>query len=168
LKTTNERRKTMAMRFLMALDRSSNSLRAVKLVAEAINPAALVTLMSIVADPASACELQEPSEVHPLLKENIKEFCIIEEAQTAAMEGFLDEAKKTLVKSGFPADNITVCIRKQQTDIASDILAEAREGDYDFIVVGRRGLTGIKHFMFGSVSSKVINHAEKLSVIVVD
>jgi len=160
--------KTMAMRFLMALDRSSNSLKAVRFIAESVNPAAQVTLLSIVANPAAACELQEPSEVHPLLKENIKDFCLIEEAQRAAMEGFLDEAKKILVTCGFSPDNITVCIRKQQTDVASDILTEAREGGYNAVVVGRRGISAVKHFIFGSVSSKVISHAEKLSVIVVD
>ena len=158
----------MAKKFLVALDKSSNSLRAVKFVADSISPCAQITLMSIVTNPASACELREPSEVHPLLKENIKELCIIEDAEMSALEGFLDEAKKVLIKCGFPADNITVSIRKQQTDIAGDILAEARDGKYDAIVVGRRGLKGLKHFMFGSVSSKVINHAENLSVIVVD
>lgn len=155
------------MRFLMALDKSNNSLRAVKFVADAINPCCDLTLMSIVPDMTAACELREPSEVHPLLKENIKDFCLIEDAQTAAMEGFLDEAKKLLVSCGFLPDKITVCIRKQQTDIAGDILVEARGGGYDAIIVGRRGISAVKQFMFGSVSNKIVSHAEK-AVIVVD
>ncbi|WP_041585021.1 universal stress protein [Syntrophus aciditrophicus] len=158
----------MAKKFLVALDKSSNSLRAVKFVADNINCAAQITLMSIVPDIAAACELRDPSEVHPLLKENIKDLCVIEEAKTAAMEGFLDEAKKALVNAGFPSENITVCLRRQQTDVAGDILMEAGEGGYDTIVAGRRGVSGVKQFMFGSVSSKIINHAENVSVIVVD
>jgi nucleotide-binding universal stress UspA family protein len=158
----------MGKKFLVALDKSSNSLRVVKFLEDSINPAAQLTLMSIVINPASACELPEPSKAHPLLKENIKEFCIIEEAQTAALEGFLDEAKKTLVKAGIPADNICVELRKQHTDIASDILTEARAGGYDAVILGRRGLAEKKWFTFGSVSNKILNHAENLSVIVVD
>ncbi len=158
----------MAKKFLIALDRSNNSLRAVNFAAEALNPCAEVTLMSIVVNPASACELPEPSEVHPLLKENIKEFCLIEDVQTAAMEGFLEEARKALVNCGFAADNITVCLRKQETDIAGDILTEARRGKYDAVIVGRRGISAIKQFMFGSVSSKIVTHADNFSVIVVD
>jgi len=158
----------MAKKFLVALDKSDNSLRAIKFIGDAINPSSQVTLMSIVVSPASACQLPELSEVHPLLMENIKDICVIEEAQTAAMEGFLDEARKTLATAGFSEKNITLCIRNQQTDIAGDILREARAGGYDTVIVGRRGISAIKQFMLGSVSNKIINHAEGLSVIVVD
>jgi nucleotide-binding universal stress UspA family protein len=157
----------MAKRFLMALDKSSNSLRVVKFVADTINPTAQVTLMSIVADPAAACELQGPS-LSSLFTENIKTFCIIEDAKKAAMQGFLDEAKKSLVKAGFPANNIAVRVRKQKSGVARDILMAAKKGKYDAVIVGRRGLTGVKQFIFGSVSNKVINRAEKLSILVID
>jgi nucleotide-binding universal stress UspA family protein len=158
----------MAKKFLLALDRSSNSLRAVEFVAKNISPTAEITLMSVVADPAAACELHGPSEVHPLLTENIKEFCVIEEAQRSAAEGFLDEAKKTLVRAGFSPDNICVELRRQVAGVAEDILFEANEGSYDGVILGKRGVSASKHFAFGSVSNKVINHAGKLSVIVVD
>jgi nucleotide-binding universal stress UspA family protein len=157
----------MAKRFLVALDKSNNSLRAVKFVADAISPDAKITLMSVVADPAAACELHGPS-LSSLFTENVKTFCIIEDAKKSAMEGFLDEAKKSLVKAGFPSNNIFVRIRKQKSGVARDILKAAKQGKYDAVVVGRRGLTGVKQFMLGSVSNKVINRAEKLSIIVVE
>lgn len=157
----------MAKRFLVALDKSNNSLRVVKFVAETIIPTAKVTLMSIVADPAAACELHGPS-LSSLFTEKTKTFCMIEDAKKAAMQGFLDEAKKTLVKTGFPSENIAVRIRKQKSGVARDILKAAKQEKYDAVVVGRRGLTGVKQFMFGSVSNKVINSAENLSIIVVD
>jgi nucleotide-binding universal stress UspA family protein len=166
-KRANERGKKMAKRFLMALDKSSNSLRAVEFVADTIKPTAQLTLMSIVANPATACELDGPSLI-PLFTENIKTFCSIEDAKKDVMQGFLDEAKIILVKAGFPANNIAVEIRKQQTGVASDILMVAKEEKYDAVIVGRRGITGVEQFMFGSVSSKVINHAGKLSIIVID
>jgi len=167
-KAKDERRRTMGKKFLVALDVSSNSLRAVQFVAETIKPDSQVTLMSIVADPAAACELRGPSEVHPLLAENIKDFCVIEEAKRAAAQGFLDEAKKTLVRAGFPDDNVCVELRKQEAGVANDILVEARAGDYDFVILGRRGIAGGKQFTFGSVANKIVNHAENISIIVVD
>ena len=47
-------------------------------------------------------------------------------------------------------------------------MKEAQRGKYDTIVIGRRGLTGIKKFMFGSVSNKVVKYADLAAVIVVD
>jgi len=158
----------MAKRFLVALDKSSNSLRVVEFVASTLNPTPQITLMSIVADPASACELKGPSEIHPLLSEGLKDFCRIEEAQRAAAQGFLDEAKKTLVKAGFPADNICIKLRTQEADVAGDILMEAAQENYDVVIMGRRGMAGNKKYNFGSVSSKIIHNAKDLSIMIVD
>ncbi|MBW2107766.1 MAG: universal stress protein [Deltaproteobacteria bacterium] len=157
----------MAKRFLVALDKSNNSLRAVKFVATTISPEATVTLISIVSDPAAACELRGPS-LASVFTENMKTFCVIEDAKKAALEGFLEEAKKTLIKAGFAPKNVAVRIRKQKAGVARDILSEAKRGKYDAVVVGRRGVSGVRQFVFGSVSNKIVNRAEKVSVIVVD
>jgi nucleotide-binding universal stress UspA family protein len=51
--------------------------------------------------------------------------------------------------------------------VVRDIINEANSG-YDAIVLGRRGLSGIKEFIFGSVSQKVLHLTKDISVIVVD
>jgi nucleotide-binding universal stress UspA family protein len=157
----------MAKKILLALDNSKNSLKAVTYVAKALNTDAAITMLSILPDPTAGCELDSPS-LTPIFKKSMKTFCSIEEAKKVAVEGFLDEAKKILVKAGFPSKNITVRVRKKKSGIARDILKEAKRGKYDTIVIGRRGLTGIKQFLFGSVSNKVVQLAENASVIVVD
>ncbi len=80
----------------------------------------------------------------------------------------MEEAKKTLVKAGFPSKNVAISIRKKKVGIARDILKEAERGQYDTIVIGRRGLSCIKQFLFGSVSLKVAHLAKNVAVIVVD
>jgi len=45
-------------------------------------------------------------------------------------------------------------------------VAEAEAG-YDAIVMGRRGLSGIKEFMMGSVSRKVPHPVKDVSVVIV-
>ena len=54
--------------------------------------------------------------------------------------------------------------RKKKVGIARDILKESQQGKYTTLVIGRRGLSGIKQFLFRSVSNKVVQLAKKVSV----
>ncbi len=157
----------MASKILLAVDNSKNSLKAVKYVANTVKPNSIVTMLSVLPDPTAACELDGPSLV-PIFKSNIKTFCTIEDAKKSAVQGFVEEAKKTLEKAGFAPKNVAVRIRKRKVGIARDILKEAKQGKYDTLIVGRRGLTGIKQFVFGSVSNKIVQLAKDITVIVVD
>lgn len=157
----------MSKKLLLAVDNSKNSLNAVKYVAQNINPNMQVTILSIIPDPTAACGLDGPS-LMPLFKANVQTFCTIEDAKKAAMEGFMDEAKKILVKAGFPEKNVATRIRKKKAGIARDILKETQTGDYDTLVIGRRGLTGIKQFVSGSISHKIMENAKNITVTVVE
>lgn len=156
----------MANKILLAMDNSNNSLKAVKYVAGTIKPTALVTMFSVLPDPTAACELDGPSLI-PIFKQNIKAFCTIEEAKKSAVEGFIEEAKKVLIKAGFPAKNISIRIRKKKAGISRDILKEASQGKYDTVVMGRRGLAGIKQFVAGSITRKVFEATTKATLIIV-
>ncbi len=57
-------------------------------------------------------------------------------------------------------------IAVRQDGIADTILAVAYELDADTIVLGTRGLTGIRSMLLGSVSHAVLQHADR-SIIVV-
>ena len=157
----------MANKILLAVDNSKNALKAIKYVAKTVRPMSTVTMLSVLPDPTAACELDGPS-LAPIFKANVKTFCTIEDAKKSAVEGFMEEAKKTLVKAGFSAKNVAIRIRKKKVGIARDVLKEAQQGKYDTLVIGRRGLTGIKQFVFGSVSNKIVQLARSIAVIVVD
>lgn len=51
-------------------------------------------------------------------------------------------------------------------DPANTILQESIEGNFDLIVIGSRGLGGVKEFILGSVSHKVVSQS-KIPVLVV-
>lgn len=54
----------------------------------------------------------------------------------------------------------------QTTTTARAILAEADRMQADAIVMGSRGLTGVKSLLLGSVSHEVIQHADRTVVVV--
>ncbi len=56
--------------------------------------------------------------------------------------------------------------RSQVTSVADAILDEAEEVGADAIVIGSRGLTGIKSVLLGSVSHHVIQHADRAVIVV--
>ena len=66
------------------------------------------------------------------------------------------------------ADGLDVMTSAREGDAAHVILELAREQDADLIVIGARGLTGIRRFLLGSVSSKLSHHAECSLLIVRD
>jgi nucleotide-binding universal stress UspA family protein len=57
-------------------------------------------------------------------------------------------------------------VAAQRTTTAEAILHEARGVDARVIVVGSRGLTGIKSFLLGSVSHAVLHHADRPVVVI--
>ena len=157
----------MAEKILVAVDESKHSMNAVKYVAKCMQPTASVTLFSVIPPPSAACGLDSPALV-PLFKEHRQTFCAMEDTKKDSVKSFMEKAKRVLVGSGFSSQNVATKIRKKKTGIARDILKEARQGKYDTLVIGRRGLTGIKQFVFGSVSNKLVQQATDVSVVVVD
>src|SRR3954452_11933615 len=57
------------------------------------------------------------------------------------------------------AEGVEVTSHAREGDPAEAILETASEQNADLIVVGNRGLTGIRRFLLGSVSQKVSEHA---------
>lgn len=157
----------MANKVLLALDNSKYSLKAVKYLAKTLKPDSVVTMLTVLPDPTSACGLDGPSLI-PIFKKNVKAFCTIENAKKSAMEGFMEEAKKRFVAAGFSPKNVSIRIRKKKKGISRDILNEAERGKYDTVVMGRRGLTGVKQFVAGSITNKMFQYAQNLSLIVVE
>ena len=73
---------------------------------------------------------------------------------------YMKRAKEMLLEAGIPEAQLTTKVVDGGRDAASDILQEARSGDYGTIVVGRRGHSGVREFSMGSTASKVLqNHA---------
>jgi nucleotide-binding universal stress UspA family protein len=73
----------------------------------------------------------------------------------------MEQASQFLLKAGFSSESITIKIQNRKKGIARDIIREARNG-YLAVVTRRRGLTGLRRIVLGSVATKLV---EKLTFI---
>ena len=87
----------------------------------------------------------------------------IDNASVKSAERTADEGVELVRKLGLNARPLTLA---QTTTTARAILAEADRLGASAIVMGSRGLTGVKSLLLGSVSHEVIQHADRTVVIV--
>lgn len=145
--------KHLARPVLVALDESEDAMRAVDHVG----------LMLAGSDiPVTLFHVQPPQLFAPPLE---PEVCSGEEVLRDFP--FLAEARRQLVEAGIGEHLIHVSACRRGRDAARELLREAREGGYGTIVLGRRGITGAKAFLLGSVSTKLVYSARQMAVWVV-
>jgi nucleotide-binding universal stress UspA family protein len=156
----------MAQKILIAVDDSENAHRAVQFVAKSFSPSNTVTLLNVMLDTAALCQMDSP-ELTPLFRSQQSSFCALEDKKRQLVTDAMKKAKQVLVAAGFADANVTIKVENKDRGVARDILNEAENG-YDLIVVGRRGISGVKDFFLGSTSHKVFAGAKEISVLVVN
>lgn len=80
-----------------------------------------------------------------------------------------EEAKKILSKALelFEGKNVKTRTIFKEGHPSSNIVSVAREEGFDTIIIGNRGMSGIKKALLGSVSSAVVQEATDCSIIIV-
>ena len=156
----------MKKNLLVALDDSANAMFAVEALAGTFTPDHKITLFSVIQDTAAVCEMYSP-ELSPHFTSVRREFCSLDHMKKEMINQAQQKAKAILVQAGFVEENIKLKVENVKKGIARDIIDEAKSG-YSTIVLGRRGISGIKEFFLGSVSNKVVSSVKDVSVFVVD
>lgn len=154
----------MTQKILVAMDDSENAFRAVELVAKSFSPDNHITLLNIMLDTAALCQMDSP-ELTPLFRAQQSSFCALEDKKRDLIDAAMNRAKERLLKAGFAEDHVAIKVENKQKGVARDLLNEAQKG-YDLMVIGRRGLSGIKEFFLGSTSHKVFTGAKEISILV--
>lgn len=85
----------------------------------------------------------------------------IKKSEIERTEKVLKDAEK--IFSDFEGKFTTV---HRKGDVVDEIVKLAEEGEYDLLIMGRRGLGTFSKTLLGSVSDKVIHHV-KISVMIV-
>ena len=156
----------MAQKILVAMDDSENAFRAVEHVARLFTPDNEITLFSVILDTAMLCDMNSP-ELIPYFVAQQGTFCSLEEKKRDLLNTALQKAKDLLLEAGFDENKIAIKVEGQQKGVARDIVDMAHTG-FDLIVLGRRGLSGIKEFFLGSVSQKVFQAVKDVSILIVN
>ena len=73
----------------------------------------------------------------------------------------LAEAAGKLAAAGIPSDTLL-----KVGNPAEEIITAGDEGDFDMIVIGRTGAHGAIRFLVGSVSDRVVRHANRPVMVV--
>jgi nucleotide-binding universal stress UspA family protein len=148
----------MNKKILIAVDESDNAARAVDYVARMLGGIAgfTVTLLHVIPDPEE--------DFFPSAEDRqawLKSY-------SERMQSVLDEYRRRLLQSGFEDSAVEVVVnRRYCPSMAECILDERATLDHGTIVVGRQGLSRSEEFLFGSISSKIVNHAKNCTVWVV-
>jgi len=85
----------------------------------------------------------------------------------ARIQGMFEAYKGCLKSAGVAPDKIRIECRFGSYSRAGEILATARKGNYGTVIMGRRGISAVREFIMGRVTTKVLNGAEGLAVWIV-
>jgi len=145
--------------FLIAVDESESSKRAVLYVADMVGgvPDIRVTLLSII--PAPEADFFDSEE---------EETAWLREKRAAANR-MLDNYRQVMIQAGFLPDkvNIRTCMN-EELSFAEAILDTRCDLSCCTIVVGRHHKSKTEEFLFGSTSTKLIREAKNCAVWVVE
>ncbi|KAF1085347.1 putative universal stress protein [Sporotomaculum syntrophicum] len=144
----------MFKKILVPLDGSTPSIKAAKRAVKiAESSGAEVTFFHVQHSLESYINLPHifAAETYNQIREELK----------AQAEAILDNAIKEV-----DAQGVTIFKKLSSGDPGKQIIEESQEGQYDLVVMGSRGLTGIQDFLMGSVASRVSKHAPCAVLIV--
>jgi len=146
----------MEHKVLVAVDDSMHTrtcLSYLKTMFEVI-PNLSITLYHV--QPTVSDFLTEEARKNPKGKKALEK--VIENNREEAVK-VLDRCKEVFARSGLPVERIGTYTSQKITGLAKDIIDKGLAGQYDAIVVGRRGISGLQKWMMGSVSSKIVEHS---------
>ena len=85
------------------------------------------------------------------------------------VDAMLEDYRQMLIHAGFDIEDVSIrSTIRYCPSLAECILAERDKMKCSTIVLGRHGLSRSEEFLFGSVSSKIVNHARDCTVWVVE
>ena len=149
---------------LLAVDGSPNAFLAVDYAAKMAGLIPNISFVLVHILPQIPPIYQAEADKDPRMRKKLKE---IDKVNREKGQKLLDKAKEHLSRN-IPATRVETRLRNRHSGLTQDILNEALMGNYDALVVGRRGLTRAQKLVVGSVSNQLIQHAAGVPLWIVD
>ncbi len=149
------------MKILVCVDGSDQSKRALEKAAM-IADGCKVNEVGIIHVYDHSQDLTKITSYKDLTAEEVEKFKNMVEKHKEQQKKILDEALKT-----FEERNIKARTFFREGHPAREIISVACEEEFDMIVLGSRGLSGLQRIFLGSVSSAVIQQAKNSDVLTV-
>ncbi|MCK4839536.1 MAG: universal stress protein [Desulfobulbaceae bacterium] len=155
----------MEKKILVAVDGSTYSNNAVHYLGSLFSqqPEVKVHLLSLI-----SCSSLPPG------KEWMDELelmnCLGPEAQKKlrSAKTYMKSATAKFERLGLSPERITTEVRLAKQAIGIDIVNEARQGLFDALVIGRRGLTKLEELVMGSISEVILKKCHDLPIWIID
>jgi nucleotide-binding universal stress UspA family protein len=168
----------MSEKILVAVDGSETSLQAVRYVGDILRDSGgiEVTLLHVLEIPPELLEHggAENSGKEHRLEEHLESQREkwMQSSQKRMEDEFFAPARKILKQKGIQEEDVQIRMKvttdMPHPDVAMAIIQEIARGGYGTIVLGRRGKSMLRDFVFGSVAFKVIHHVKNCAIWIVE
>lgn len=150
-------------KILLALDGSEQSCTAVGYVGRVFSKQSAVVLFHVEAEVPDvfrdlAVDRSTGKLEYPLGLWRVHQLDMINE--------FMEKARQLLIDSGYPKESVSVKPKMLTAGIARDIINESYH-DYSAVVVGRNGMASFDEIVMGNATSKLVDIASHIPVVVV-
>jgi nucleotide-binding universal stress UspA family protein len=155
----------MEKKILLAVDNSRHSRNAIHY---AVHVSSFVKNLHYVLfniQPAISLFLKDEAKKSLTVKSQLEN--VVKKNKEAALE-LLENYKAEMVQMGIVSDRIETVTRTRKLGLGKDIIDFGQNGNFDAIVIGRRGLSRLQEMYLGSVTSNVLEHSRVIPVWLVD
>ena len=155
----------MSAKILIAIDASDTSFKVVRYASRLVRQADDIKITLFTVLPGLSFPdrfLDEEMKRKHLLK--AKHYF---DEESERMHALFEKAKAPLIDQGINPENITTKFNFVKAGVARDIIEEIKKGEYDTVIVGRKGLSKIQEFFIGSVSQKLLQYAKDFTLWIV-
>jgi nucleotide-binding universal stress UspA family protein len=91
-----------------------------------------------------------------------------EQKRYAAANRYLNKAVAQLERNGISPEHVTSELKLSTTSPAAEVLNIAREGFFDALIIGRRGVSKLEELILGSVSTTLLHKCHDVPIWIID
>jgi nucleotide-binding universal stress UspA family protein len=91
-----------------------------------------------------------------------------EQKRYAAANRYLNKAVAQLERNGISPEHVTIEVKISTTSPAAEVLNIAREGFFDALIIGRRGVSKLEELILGSVSTTLLHKCHDVPIWIID